>query len=874
MEARTVRGVNRGRPAGTHWKMPVSCFSVPVMPRVRPPFLHLPLLLLAGLLPAQAAPLEQAPEFQAARRALAEGLPGVAAIKAARLLEGRDWSTADRQQLAVFAVEAWLRAHDGRAALAVLAKETLPDEGFWEAQARLLAGEPAAAEQILQARLAQGQASEPERLLLAQVALAQGHTAQAQEVLTPLRSASSASTARRARLMLAELALVTGNAAAALDDLQPRPGRLNALSELLRARALVELGRHAEAEPLLLARLASNGGGERVHHAAATLLAESRLQQGQAVPAMEALVQLLDNTPDSEEWSAAFDLLARALAAKPGETLPPDATLRWISEGNTAQRQALQPLAATETFRGHAMLLLARWLLSQQRTSEALGMLEAMIQVHPDHPQAEEAMRLALETYGTLKVDSRVTALANQWRRRFGSGSSSMVDFVTGSTAFARGEPARAAGLFQAAAQVATTLGERRAALYNAGVAALRAGEMALYQALLGQLQIVSAGADSVVKSGDSAADLELDQALDLAARAQPEAAEQLRRFIDQHAGHPRVLQARLALAELALLKKPADVKTAQTLLDEAGTQPNLSAAQRQSLAVTRLWLLERQGQLRALAEAGAEFLTAWPDAPQAVLVRMKVADAFFRLENFASARTEFELVAKEHPESAYADTALYFAGLSALSVLSDEGREAAISLWQELAERGGPLSMAARQQQALAKRRAGQETEALSLIESLLSEKNLTETMRRSLVCEKAELLMLIGKTDATRYGKAAEVLQALLQEDDLSYLWKARAGYTLAAALQAAGRHPEALEACYNVVQTAGSVGPSNPAEFRWYYRAGFFGIDLLEAAKQWETAAVLAETLARSRGERAGEAKERATKIRLDHFLWDEP
>jgi hypothetical protein len=53
-----------------------------------------------------------------------------------------------------------------------------------------------------------------------------------------------------------------------------------------------------------------------------------------------------------------------------------------------------------------------------------------------------------------------------------------------------------------------------------------------------------------------------------------------------------------------------------------------------------------------------------------------------------------------------------------------------------------------------------------------------------------------------------------------------------------------------------------------------AGFFGIDLLEASRQWEPAARLAEQIARQPGERAAEAHDRATKIRLEHFLWDGP
>ena len=130
----------------------------------------------------------------------------------------------------------------------------------------------------------------------------------------------------------------------------------------------------------------------------------------------------------------------------------------------------------------------------------------------------------------------------------------------------------------------------------------------------------------------------------------------------------------------------------------------------------------------------------------------------------------------------------------------------------------------------------------------------------------------MLLGKTDPARLNAAIEVLRTLLREDDLSYRWRARGGYTLATALKSAGNSAEALEACYDVVQATGFSGPSDPVEFRWFYRAGFFGIDLLEATKQWEAAARLSEKLANSKGDRAAEAKERATKIRLEHFLWD--
>lgn len=843
------------------------------MRRARRFHLFLPLLGWACLLSAHAQSLLENEEFVRARQALGNGMPSVAAVKAARLLEGKNWSPQDRQTLAALAVESWVRAKDGPAALAILAKNEVPNAVFWTAQAQVLSGNLDAARQSLETRLQAGAATLQEQLLLAQVWLATHQTAQARELLISLRNTNTPILSRRARLMLNEIELQAGNFQRALNNLNTMPKLTeDADARLLRARALSQLNRNADAERSLRNLLASNDGGELIHHNASVLLAEVMLQQGKTAECLETLVQFLDNTAESPLWSEAFDLLARALETGPRLILPPNATLRWITEGNSTQRQALQPPASTSVFQGHAMLLLSRWLLSQGRTMEGLGLLEAMVQVHHGHPQGSEAMRLALETYGTLKADARVTALANQWRLRYGGGQSAMVDFVTGGTSYTRQDYTQAVALFQKAADVATTLAERRTALYNAGVAALRAGELALYQSLLGQLEVISSTPGDPAPTGDTSADLKLDHALDLAARNAPSAVAELRVFLKQHPGHPRSVAAQLALAESLLTQIPTDFPAITTALQAAVETPNLSVTQQQQISLARMWMLDKQGDLKSLAETGAEFLKTWPDAPQAASVRMKIADAYYRLENFASARTEFELVASEYADSPFADTALYFAGMAAISMMSDEGRESAINLWQQLAEQGGPLSIPARQQQALAKRRSGQEAEALKLLDTLLTEPTLSEDMHRSLTCERAEILMLIGKTDPAQLEKAVTSLRDLLRENGLPYLWSARAGYTLAAVLRAAGRTPEALEACYDVVQASGFTGPANPAEFRWYYRAGFFGIELLQNSKEWESAARLAEKLAQSTGERAVEAGELATRIRLEHFLWD--
>lgn len=810
--------------------------------------------------PLGAQGLELNPEFKAARRALQDGLPAVAGVKATRLLGQTTWDAMERVQLATLAAEGWVRAKEGRQALAIITTETVAEEEYWQAHALMLAGDVQAAARLLRPKDEAGALSIRAQLLLAQILITQGEDAGAGAVLKRLKDTTDAEVGRRARLMLSEL------------DRTAKPLAANALpttgdpqARYLVARNLMEGGWHPEAQKILRSIVGGTAGGERVHHAATVLLAESLLRQQKRDEAIEALTQFLDNTLESSLWTEAFDLLAEALEKTNPPTAPPDVALRWITDGHSAQREAAVATPSAERFRGYAMFLAARWLAAAGRNMEALGLLEAFLHVHPSHPRSAEALRMALSSYGTMKADARVGALANQWRRRFGDSGSSLVDLVTGRTAYERGEFKQAHDLFSSAAEAAASLAERRNALYNAGIAAIRAGEAALYQTLLGQLN--AAGAASNDRTG--AADLELDKAMAMAAKNDPASEAELMKFVTGNATHPRRAEALIALAETRLMRSPPDFAAVAQALHEAESVVNLPPSVSQRIAYTRLWLLDRQNDLKAVTEAGATFLKDWPTAELAPDVRMKIADAFYRLENFASARTEFELVAKEFPTSPYADTALYFAGMSAVSMIGNEGREAAISLWQEVAERGGPLRIAARQQQALAKRRAGDEAEALKLFDALLADKTLGDDTRRSLTCEKAEVLIVLGKTDPAQLTQASKVLLDLLNESGLPGFWRARAGMTLAAVLDAAGSKAEALEACYDVVQ---STVPTNPAEYHWYYKAGFFGIELLEADKQWEAAARLGEKLAMSKGNRATEAKERATKIRLEHFLWD--
>ena len=813
---------------------------------------------------AQAA-LDTEPEFLAARSALADGLGSVAALKAERLLSAGTRRTKDENStLAAMAIEGWLREHDGERALSLLEKYPLADGPFWRGLALMEMNRLDEAEAALRNCPKTSPMAERATMALAQIAMAGGRDGAARKEVKDLRSSRDPDIAHRARLLYNELELAVPRLEVVADRLSKEddggdPGAL----AYLRARVAVEQGDYVAARKGLTALLKTSTGGIRLHHAANILLAEAQLRSGEAAEASKLLLQFLEKNATSEFSNEAFETLSRAVDAdqrKDVTPLPP-AVLDWIADSTAPQRQ------------GYALFLTARWLSRQGRKVEASGLLEALLAIAPHHRKEGETMRLLMEIYGGLNADQRVLALSQSWRVGYGGGSSSEVDFVTGKILFSRAEYGKAIDLFRSAADLSSSIADQRRALYNAGICALKAGETALFQTLITQLQNVSADPQSRPASGETAADLLLDRALEMAAKGETGADQELARFSQENPNHPRRAEAKIAQAEMALLDVPARVKAAEEALADAETQPNLPDHLQQRIAYTRLWASEAVTDLKSMTQTGLSFLKKWPEATLAAEIRMKVADAYFRMEDMANARTQFEIVARDYPDSPYADTALFFAGRAAMVVGGADSLNTAIEIWEELADRGGPLAFEARHQQAVAKRREGSEEEALKVIESLLADTKVSPDMRRSLICEKAEILQLLGTKDPKMLEEAVKTLGILAAEKDLPFDWLARASTERAAALRALAKPDEALEACYSIVQKADYDHPGTPTEFVWFYKAGFLAVDLLAEKQQWEAAARTAERLAQTSGDRATEAKDLATKIRLDHYLWDE-
>lgn len=817
-------------------------------------------LCLAGALllahgSAGAAGLEQRGEYQDALRALADRLPQVAALKFESMLKDGSLGRADSERVAERLVDALVRSKQAEKAMVALTLFEVPDAPFWKAQALVLEGKFRDAEVELRSYLASGggRYRELAGLTLGQVLIGQGRENPGRKLLKELWGSRDRDVVRLSHLWANESEAISGRSAATLRRLAGDNSSDPAV-RFVKGSAWVEAGEGREADRIFRGMIDEpEGVPARVHHATVVRLAEAWEMQGRRRSVERLLQRFIDKAEDSPYFDRAFAVLDRVKSEEEGDTIGLYA--RW----------AAQPAATGRKY--HAMYYHARHLAGTGKVDEALRELEAFREGAGAHPRSREAMRLLMSLHGLQHNDERALELAREWRGRDGAAGEDTVDFLTGMIRFSRREFSEAATLFQRSAKLASDLVQKQRAFYNMGAAALLAGLPQPYALAVSQLK-------SDIDAESSPGNLELDRALHLAARRDSAAEDALRDFIKAHPEDPRWVEAQIALAEFCLLDIPPRSKAARIALDAAAARPDITPEARERLDYTRVWLHEGDEDFKGVCDTGEAFIKSWPKSARRDEVRMKVAQSYFRLEDYPRARAQFEQLVEDNPDSPYAEVAEFFAARAAMSTLNAKDLDTALDHFSEVAERGGPLAAESRRQMALIKRLQGKESDAIAAVESMLTSKPAPEGDDLfSLQVEKGELLVLLAKQDPKSLTEAVDMFRAVVRQPGASRYWRARAGVLLAQSLERLGKSNEALEACSDVVNSIrGGTAPPTTRELVWLYRAGFLAVEILEGQKQWEAAAKMCDRLAQTNGARAAEARERANRIRLEHFIWD--
>src|SRR5437762_13667762 len=98
----------------------------------------------------------------------------------------------------------------------------------------------------------------------------------------------------------------------------------------------------------------------------------------------------------------------------------------------------------------------------------------------------------------------------------------------------------------------------------------------------------------------------------------------------------------------------------------------------------------------------------------------MKLAELYYRRQDFANAQTQFEIIAQQTPNDPLAEKALFFAAESAMSSMSEHTLDRGLVLFDQVVQKHGAMRWAARNEQAVLVRELGKPRDGLALYDEV----------------------------------------------------------------------------------------------------------------------------------------------------------
>jgi TolA-binding protein len=795
---------------------------------------------------------EVSPELAEASSPLAEGVPEVAVARLRALLEN---NLPEEQWRAIAAtlVEALIAADQPADALNLLDDARLQQvasTAFWRAQAlasldrwneALPFYERVAAER--------GSPLRTEALFgAAEMLRALSRGDEALKTLSSLLHEKRWNV--RARLRSVELFLDKSDTVQArqmLDETQPTSSAER--NELRFLRSRLELMQHHPERALgtfesLVKK--PEGASHALVLAALFGIADAHLQLKTPETGDDFLEDFIDHHPHDVDLPLLFAKLDELYRA---ERKPARVELeRWTREAEQPRRAFAQwHLARIELRAGHRDRALQ--LFSGLRSSEAkvpalaLGLLEfAQLELEDRHFEGalailEQARSLKPETTLLDRINL-LAARAQYQAKQFEKATAAFDQVAHSGSAFA------------------TT------SLFNASLGWLQLGDHARFLADLHELE----------KKGDadSRAELRLEEGLVQAAKGERTAADSLQNFLRDFPQNPRASEAWVTLAELAFHAAPPRLDEARkNLARAADSKPTATARERGDYLM--IWIEDSVGDNEAkVIELATNFLKQHESSSVAADVRMKLAELYYRRQDFANAQTQFQILAQQNPSGPVAEKALFFAAESAMSSMSPHSLDRAIVLFDQVVRLNGGLKWAARNEQAVIERKLGKPQDALSLYDEVLKNEAKPGEKREAL-CGKGDIFFDMGSDDPRNYGRAIEAYEQLANVANEPGHWRNQALFKKGICLEKKADRDGALATFYQVLE--GQMRPERPPEFFWFYKAGFNAARLLEDDAKWNSAAAIYQKLVAAGGTRSDEAKARLNRLRLEHFLWED-
>ena len=790
-----------------------------------------------------------------AEQAAREGVVEVSVVKLQQYLQSPESSLdpATKRRAELLLAEEFLNLRKANEALRILVDPDLPlpEAEFSRARAalRLQRWETAGQTYARLLKTATAPAlQEHARLGLAAAKYGARDLEGALSALQPLLNAP-AGTPERAILLAAQICLEQSRLPEAeswLDRLDSPGPHEDVLRRCLQGELALRQGRTEEARALFASVAdAATGKTGRSMIIAEVGLSRIDLAEQNYEDAEERLEKIIADQPRTPLLAQLFSTLFEVYTLE-GSTSDSDLSA-WSRE---------DPAAVGPERPAYASFYLGKLAQHQGASDRARELFNKTVQRFGDQPAASLAtMELARMALSTGQATEAIRSLEGGQPQKLGEVNktawySLLAEAYARNNAFSQAHTAYGKALENADRPV------RERVLYNMAVCALRVRNDQLFTSDREALLRCNPGPELLGELAFQEGRLE-------AAQADPRAEGTLRQFLSRFPNHPRVPEAHLILAERAYQVQPVNFKRVVEELPQDGPGDPALAEQQERLA----FFAAADDPRTALTEAprrAQAFFTRYPASPARAEIRLKLGEVYFHASDYANARTQFELVRDEQPESPLAEPALFLAGEAARRSLNPSSVDDAIALFEEVYKLGGPLRFQARLEQALAKRQVQQENEAITLLDDLLA-LNPPGDIRNQAIEAKGQAQFTLGAQDPSAYARAKTTFDTLTGPDS-PVEWRQRGLYEAGKCLEKLNRMDEALATYYDALNLTGSAGDQI-----WFYRAGFDAAQILEQRRAWGSAGAIYEKLANTRGARAAEARERLTKLRLEHFLW---
>ncbi|MEN8694834.1 MAG: tetratricopeptide repeat protein [Akkermansiaceae bacterium] len=591
--------------------------------------------------------------------------------------------------------------------------------------------------------------------------------------------------------------------------------------------------------------------------AALILLVDSTALDGNEIAAVATIIDFLEKSPSSPRLS---DLFSRLITWS--EFVPTDVLQKW-SQPPVAQTRALLPYLQNldapiipAPRAAWSLYLNGLNYLKGEDTRYGRELIARAFMVMPD--ELIDLRQRALIELGLHHLEEGRPGDALGLFRILSQESSlgeirAIASSLEGAASFALQDPKQAAVAFTEANRIAKQFGNDtliKNTEINASLSQLQAG-------LKTDLE----------KEGEiSAAILQLERGLLFANRNDPRARDYLSQFISRFTKHPRLNEARLALAESSVFTSPRNPSLAREQLEKLQFKPEALDFQvrkiscllelscllegKMGFAEAEQFLLENKGH-----PAGAQILfrqgrahTSNQESPLAFIVYERLLDAF--------------------PDSELADPARMLSAQAAFSVGNEAAENKAFQRYEELIINNGPLANEAAIERASLRIERGEFIVALSELEALLKKKNhpLSDYRRLLVLAAKAA-------SSSNQGEKALNYYDQILTQENLPPSSFNRASFLKGQLLESLDRPMDALEAYNKVIYL--NLDPDQTSDLEWEYhrRAALDGaLPLLERLGMWEAAYETALRVSKSGGPSAERAAQRAKKIQLDKQLFD--